>query len=133
MDQFLVIRVNHKKKHLPQGPFKNDVTGVEGEGIPKISGKKWHRGYMQKVTSPLKKIMHKFFFCLFFIRAAAAELCLAFRWSCCFKHQPESTHIGYIAQLKFGTQIQRLVLKSTLIRRLGTVFIDLQTCCWFIS
>ena len=26
-----------------------------------------------------------------------------------------------------------LVLKSTLSRRLGTGFIDVQTCCWFIS
>ena len=25
-----------------KGPFKNDVTGVEDKGVPKISGKKWY-------------------------------------------------------------------------------------------
>ena len=47
------------------------------------------------------------------------------RWWCGFKHWLESAQSELRAPLKFGTQVKWLVLKSTLIRRLGTGFKDL--------
>ena len=37
--QLWIIKPVYKSS---KGPFKNDVTGVEGKGVPKISGKKWY-------------------------------------------------------------------------------------------
>ena len=49
---------------VAKGPLKYDVTGVQGEGVPKISDKKWDtRGYMLLVTSPPKNMFnYKFLF-----------------------------------------------------------------------
>ena len=47
---FCLLRVALYFKALPNSinfykePFKNVVTGVEGEGVPKSSDKKWDRG-----------------------------------------------------------------------------------------
>ena len=49
---------------VSKGPFKKDVTGVQGEGAPKNSDKKWHRGERVYVISDIttKKNMYKFLF-----------------------------------------------------------------------
>ena len=73
--------------------FQNDFTRLRGEGVSKISDKKWQRGaggYMQIVTSLPKNIMYKF---LFFTWFCSARRQLSFGYhsggGCRFKHWPE--------------------------------------------
>ena len=62
-----VVKLNNKKK-------KSEIEG---------------RGYIQIVISPPKQLCVSFIFRLFLV--AAAELWVAFRWWCRFKHWPETT------------------------------------------
>ena len=76
-----------------KGPFKNDVTRVREDGVPKISDKKWHRGRKVHANSDIatKKIyVQVFIFRLILLNAAADELWLPFQSGCRFKHWPES-------------------------------------------
>ena len=84
---------------LTKGPFKNDITGVGGGRYPKLVTKSDIGGRGVHAISDIttkKNSLEVFIFHLFLARAAAAELWLAFRWWCCFKHWPESQHSGEI-------------------------------------
>ena len=84
---------------LTKGPFKNDITGVGGGRYPKLVTKSDIGGRGVHAISDIttkKNSLEVFIFHLFLASAAAAELWLAFRWWCCFKHWPESQHSGEI-------------------------------------
>ena len=60
--------------------------------LPKISDQKWHRGEGVHANSDIftkKNYVQVFTFHLFLVSAAAAELWLAFRLGCHFKHWPD--------------------------------------------
>ena len=60
---------------LYKGSFKNDITGVRWEGVPKISDKKGHRGqgvHANNSDITIKKIyMQVFIFRLILVSVAA--------------------------------------------------------------